>query len=188
MAAAIKKQVTRTPFRTLQNCDVQTCTKGKRGGQKWTCPASIAVYESFVERRVPPRGSAGRAKFTGGRQGSLPNTTKTAGPNLSPSGTQLHQQSKKRFRKQGRPAKRWEDDLNIYSQPDRASRDNTDLTSDMTWLTSAEDSSKWDAMGSDFTSSRLKQPARPTTPITTNKSLLSDMLKRRTTTPSSQNS
>ena len=42
--------------------------------------------------------------------------------------------------------------------------DNHDLTSDMTWLTTAEDSSKWDAMESDFKSSRLKQPARPTTP------------------------
>ena len=38
-----------------------------------------------------------------------------------------------------------------------------DLTSDMTWLTSAEDSSKWD----DFISSRLKQPARATTNTTT---------------------
>ena len=70
-------------------------------------------------------------------------------------------------KQQGRPAKRWEDDLKINSQPDRSNRNNSDLTRDMTWVTTAEDSSKWDAMESDFISSRLKQPARPTTPITT---------------------
>ena len=42
----------------------------------------------------------------------------------------------KGYRKQRRLAKRWEDDLNTYSQPDRANRDNNDLTSDITWLTS----------------------------------------------------
>ena len=46
-------------------------------------------------------------------------------------------------------------------------RDNNDRKSDMTWLTTAEDSSKWVALESDFTSSRLKQPARLTTLITT---------------------
>ena len=46
---------------------------------------------------------------------------------------------RKGYRKQGRPAKRWEDDLNTYSQPDRTNRDNNDLTSDMTWLTTTED-------------------------------------------------
>ena len=34
----------------------------------------------------------------------------------------------------GRPAKRWEDDVNIYSQPNRSNRDDNDLTSDMAWL------------------------------------------------------
>ena len=48
----------------------------------------------------------------------------------------------KGYRKQGRLAKRWEHDLNIYLQPDRSNRDNNDLTSDMTRLTTAEDSSK----------------------------------------------
>ena len=38
---------------------------------------------------------------------------------------------------------------------------------DTTGLTSAEDSSKWDAMESDLISNRLKQPARPRTPVTT---------------------
>ena len=37
----------------------------------------------------------------------------------------------------------------------------------MTWLTTAEDSSTQDAMESDFIISRLRQPARPRTPITT---------------------
>ena len=60
-----------------------------------------------------------------------------------------------------------EDDLNIYQQPDRYKRDNNDLTSDTTWLTSAEDGTKWDAMASDCTSSRLKRSARPTISITT---------------------
>ena len=56
---------------------------------------------------------------------------------------------------------------NINLQSDRVNRDNNDLTSDMTWLTTAEDNSKWDAVERDLISSRLKQPARPTTPITT---------------------
>ena len=50
---------------------------------------------------------------------------------------------------------------------DRSNRDDNDLTSDTTWLTTAEDSSMWDAVESDFISSRLKQPARPTTPLIT---------------------
>ena len=47
------------------------------------------------------------------------------------------------YRKQGRPAKRWEDDLNTHLQLGRTNRDNNDLTSDMTWLTTAEDNSKF---------------------------------------------
>ena len=47
-------------------------------------------------------------------------------------------------------------DLNTYLQPERSNRDNNDLTSDMTWLTTEEDSSKWDAMESGFIGSRLK--------------------------------
>ena len=35
------------------------------------------------------------------------------------------------------------------------------------WLNTTQDGLKWDVMESDFMSSRLKQPARPTTPITT---------------------
>ena len=69
-----------------------------------------------------------------------------------------------RCRKQGRAAKRWEDDLDIYFQPDRSNRDTNDLTSDMTWPTTADDSSKWDAVESDLKRSRLKQPARPLSP------------------------
>ena len=67
------------------------------------------------------------------------------------------------YLKHGRPAKRWEDDHNIHLQPNRANRNDNDLTSDMTWLTTAEDNSKWDAMESDFVSNRLKQPTRPPT-------------------------
>ena len=70
------------------------------------------------------------------------------------------------YQKQGRPAKTWDDDLNIYLQPTRSNRDNH-FTSDMTWLTTAEDGSKCDALESDFISSRLKQPTRPTTTFTT---------------------
>ena len=73
----------------------------------------------------------------------------------------------KGYWKQVRPAERWEDDLNIDSQPDGTNRDINEFTSDTTWLTMAENSSKWDAVESDFASSRLKQPARPTTPTTT---------------------
>ena len=68
-------------------------------------------------------------------------------PEDEPTGTLQYQPSKKGYRKQGRPAKRWRDDLSIYSQPDSSNRDDNDLTSDMTWLTTAEDSWKWDAMG-----------------------------------------
>ena len=63
---------------------------------------------------------------------------------------------------QRRKAKRWEDDLNIFLRPDRYNRDNNDLTSDMTWLTTAEDSSEWDAVESEFISSRLKKTAGKT--------------------------
>ena len=62
--------------------------------------------------------------------------------------------AKKRRSKQG--------DLNTYSQSDRSNKDNNDLTIEMIWLATAENSSKWDAMESDFINSRLKQPARPT--------------------------
>ena len=48
----------------------------------------------------------------------------------------------------------------------RSDKDNNDLTSDMIWLTTAEDCSKLDSVESDFIRSRHKQPA-PTTPITT---------------------
>ena len=37
----------------------------------------------------------------------------------------------------------------------------------MIWFTTAEDNSEWDASETDFISNRNKQPARPTTPITT---------------------
>ena len=79
----------------------------------------------------------------------MPNATKTAGPNLSPTGTQQNQPGKKGYRKQGRPAKRWEDDLNAYQQPTRSNRDNNDLTSDTTWLTTA-------SMESDFVSKQTR--------------------------------
>ena len=61
-----------------------------------------------------------------------------------------------------RPAKRWEDDINANPQPARTNRDNTDFTIDTTWLTGTGD-----PLGSQFVSSRLKQPTRPTTPINT---------------------
>ena len=53
------------------------------------------------------------------------------------------------YRKQGRPAKRWNVDLNI--------------TCNLPDPTATANSSKWDAMESDFIGSRLTQPARPTT-------------------------
>ena len=64
----------------------------------------------------------------------------------------------KGYRKQGRPAKIWLDELNTYLQPDRTNRDNNDFTSDMTWLTTAQDKSKWDATESDFISSTTHDP------------------------------
>ena len=53
-------------------------------------------------------------------------------------------------RKQGRPPKRWEDDINLYVTP-------------------ARDGLKWDALESDFLSIRLKRPKKPTSPIVTTK-------------------
>ena len=41
---------------------------------------------------------------------------------------------------------RGEDDINAYLQPIRINRDSNDLTSDMTWLTTAQDGSKWDSI------------------------------------------
>ena len=75
--------------------------------------------------------------------------------------------AKKRRSKQGRPTKRWEDDTNTYSQSDRTNGDNNNLADGMICLTTAEDTSKWNAMESDFINSRLKQPARPTTSANT---------------------
>ena len=46
----------------------------------------------------------------------------------------------KGYRKQGRPATSWEGVLNTYLQPDRMNSDSNDFTSDITWLTAAEDS------------------------------------------------
>ena len=80
----------------------------------------------------------------------MPNTTKDAGRNSSPIGTQRYQPNRKGYRKQGRPAKRWEDDINTNLHP----RDNNDLTTDP----------KWDFMENDSVSSTLRQPTRPTTP------------------------
>ena len=62
---------------------------------------------------------------------------------------------KKRRSKQGRPTKRWGDDLNTHSQSDRSNKDDNDLTIEMIWLATAENSSKWDAVESDFISSTL---------------------------------
>ena len=62
----------------------------------------------------------------------------------------------KRCWKQGRPAKRWEDDINAYLQPATTNRNKNDLTNDTTWLTTAQDGLKWDSTGSVFVSSRLK--------------------------------
>ena len=45
--------------------------------------------------------------------------------------------------------------------------DNNDLTNDTIWHTPAQDGPKWDSVESDFISSRLEQPSRPTTSTTT---------------------
>ena len=65
----------------------------------------------------------------------------------------------------GRPAKRWEDDLNAYPQPTRTNRDNSDLTSDDL----AHFGTKRLQMGHHGKRhcKRLKQPTRLTTPVTT---------------------
>ena len=46
------------------------------------------------------------------------------------------------WRKQGRPAERWEDDLNAYLQLTITNRHNNAFTSDTTWLTTAQDGSE----------------------------------------------
>ena len=60
-------------------------------------------------------------------------------------------------RKQGRPAKRWEDDVKLYLQPTEVHRYNNDFANYTTWVTAAQDGLKWDSVESDFVSSRLKQ-------------------------------
>ena len=91
--------------------------------------------------------------------------TRDVGQTSSPTETQTNQQ--KGYRKQVRPTKRWEDDINLYLQATKAHRDNNDLTNDTTWLVTAQDGLKWDSMERYFVSSRLEQPIRPTTPIDT---------------------
>ena len=61
------------------------------------------------------------------------------------------------YRKRGRQAKRWEDHINSYLQPNQVHGDNNDLTNDMDSLTTAQDGLKWDSMESDFVRIRLKQ-------------------------------
>ena len=64
---------------------------------------------------------------------------------------QLEHSKHQGYRKQGRLAKRWEDDLNIHFKQQ----------------TTADASSKWDAVESHYMSSRHKQPARPSITTTT---------------------
>ena len=92
----------------------------------------------------------------------------------------------KRHRKQGRPAKRWEDDLNIYLQPDRTNRDNNDLTSDATWPITAEDTSIWDAVERDVISSRLKQTHDPINTTTTTQPTTHEQTHQHHSTPAHQ--
>ena len=89
----------------------------------------------------------------------MPNTTKTVGPRVFPTGTQQYQPSKKGTGNKETIS------TSTHNQTDPTG-DTHHLTSDMTWLTTAEDSSKWDAAESVCIGSRLKQPALPTTPIT----------------------
>ena len=85
-------------------------------------------------------------------------------PNLSPSGTQQDQSSKKGTgNKEGQSGNGNTTLTFLHLQPDRSNRDNNDLMSDMIWLTTAEDSSKRDALESGFINNRFKQPARSTT-------------------------
>ena len=64
------------------------------------------------------RGPSGRARFTGGRQGRLPNTTRTAGPKLSPTGTQQYQPSTEGDRPRGGKTT----STSTYSQTDPTER------------------------------------------------------------------
>ena len=64
--------------------------------------------------------------------------------------------------KQSRPAKKRQ-----HLRTTNQNQHTNDLMSETTWLTTAEDGSKWNATKSDFISGRLKQPTRSATPITT---------------------
>ena len=67
----------------------------------------------------------------------------------------------KGYQKQGRPAKRWEEHINANLQPTRVTRNDSDLTSDTTWLTAAQDGLTWESMESHLIFSIRMQPARP---------------------------
>ena len=54
------------------------------------------------------------------------------------------------YLKQGRPARRWEDDINSYLQPTKVHGGNNDLTNNTAWLTAAHDGLKLDSMDSYF--------------------------------------
>ena len=62
----------------------------------------------------------------------------------------------------GQPAKRWEDDFKAHLQPTRTNKDNNELTSDTTRLTTAQDGLQWGSMESDsisITKTTKIQPA-----------------------------
>ena len=71
-------------------------------------------------------------------------------------------------RKQGRPAKKCEDDLNTYLEPARPNPENNDLTNDTTWPIVAEVGKTWDDMEHDFVNSRPNQPAQFALPTSHN--------------------
>ena len=79
------------------------------------------------------RGFSGSVRSSGGRQGSMPSTTKTVGLSLFPTGTQLCQPSKEGTgHKEVEPVDGKATSTPL--QPDRTNGDNNDLRSDMTRL------------------------------------------------------
>ena len=84
---------------------------------------------------------------------------------LIPQWSSLMSTKARGYRKQGRPAKRWEDDISLHLQPTKVHRDNNDLTNVTTWLTAAQDGLLWDSMEeSDFVSEQTQKTSKTPRP------------------------
>ena len=145
---------TATTFSTKFQTTIQK-TSWNHGSTTW-CKQRTKLTTCW-QRLESRRGSSDRAGFTGSRQDCQTQRRSLDKACLKLECSNINQAE--RVPETWKTATRWEDDFDAYLQPTRTNRDDNDLTSDTTQLTTAQNGSKWDSVGSDFSSSRLKQPA-----------------------------